>query len=334
METSLSILPRSIPEDTRRSRLELADKLEKQLENDIPWYKFPTPEAYRKARREGTNGFRKPVLNEKARLVNINARDGHQVELRIISPETKPTRGVWLHFHAGGFVIGGNASYDTYLTKLSEALGLTMVSVEYRLAPENPYPAGRNDAVDAALYALSETGVNTLGAPLKVLGGESAGGWFAVAVALALRDEHGIDVKSQLAAVCAGYGIFDLTYTPSVFNHKRAIVLSKKDTFAFMEAAFGHIPVAERKTKEISPLYADLGNMPPAHFLVGTIEPLLDDSIFMAVKWQAAGNEAQLDIVDGGCHAFTLIPMGDATEEGLQRLISFVQRCMDRHPVN
>ena len=231
-----------------------------------------------------------------------------------------------LQRYTGGFVIGSNASYDTYLTKLSEALGLTIVSVEYRLAPEHPYPTCRNDAVDAALYALSPAGIVELGAPLKVLGGESAGGWFAVAVALALRDEHGVDVRSQLAAICAGYGIFDLTYTPSVLSHERAIVLSRKDTFAFMEAAFGHIPMADRKTAQVSPLYANLANLPPAHFLVGTIEPLLDDSIFMAAKWQQAGNETVLDIVEGGCHAFTLIPMGDTTDEGLQRIIAFVQR--------
>lgn len=226
----------------------------------------------------------------------------------------------------GGFVIGSNASYDTYLTRLSNELGLTMASVEYRLAPENPYPAGYNDAVDAALFALSGDGVSKLGAPLRVLGGESAGGWYAVAVALALRDKHGVDVQSQLFAICAGYGIYDLTYTPSCLDHKRNIVLSSDGMQRFVEAGFAHIPLSDRKTPEISPLYADLKNLPPAQFLVGDIEPLLDDSIFMAGKWVNAGNEADLHIVNGACHAFTLIPMGDATEEGLQSVISFVKK--------
>jgi acetyl esterase/lipase len=201
-----------------------------------------------------------------------------------------------------------------------------MVSVEYRLAPEHPYPTGLNDCVDAALFALSAEGQKELGAPLRVLGGESAGGWLAVATALALRDEHKVDVRSQLAAIAAGYGIFDLTYTPSVFSHKRAIVLSKKDTFKFMESAFGHIPVADRKDPKISPLYANLENMPPAQFLAGNIEPLLDDSIFMATKWQQYGNDVELSIVEGACHAFTLIPMGDATDEGVQKVIEFVAK--------
>lgn len=89
-----------------------------------------------------------------------------------------------------------------------------MASVEYRLAPEHPFPAGRDDCVDVALFALSAQGISALGDPLRVLGGESAGAWFAVAVALELRDKHEIDVKSQIAAICAGYGIYDLSYTP------------------------------------------------------------------------------------------------------------------------
>lgn len=201
-----------------------------------------------------------------------------------------------------------------------------MASVEYRLAPENPYPAGLNDAVDAALFTLSDSGLAELGAPLRVLGGESAGGWYAVAVALALRDKHGVDVRSQLSAICAGYAIFDLTYTPSCLNHKRKIVLSSNQMQRFAEAAFKHVPLRERKTADISPLYADLRNLPPAQFLVGEIEPLLDDSLFMAAKWSNAGNEVDLHVVSGGCHAFTLIPMGDATEEGLRSLIKFVKK--------
>lgn len=200
-----------------------------------------------------------------------------------------------------------------------------MASVEYRLAPENPHPAGYHDATDAALFALSSDGLDKLGAPLRVLGGESAGGWYAVAVALALRDKHGVDVKSQLFAISAGYGIFDLTYTPSCLNHKRNIVLSSEGMRRFVEAAFCHIPMDERKVPDVSPLYADLSNLPAAQFLVGDIEPLIDDSIFMAAKWVNAGSEAELHIVSGACHAFTLIPMGDATEEGLRSLISFMK---------
>ncbi|KAF9768718.1 hypothetical protein IL306_013937 [Fusarium sp. DS 682] len=323
---AVNVRPAQLSASAQQGRLELADRFEKLLANDKNWHEFPTPQDYRDARRNGTHGFKKPVCNDKARLINFTGREGNSIELRVIEPTTGSSKGVWLHFHAGGFVIGSNASYDPYLTRLSNELGLTMASVEYRLAPENPYPAGYNDAVDAALFALSEDGVSKLGAQLRVLGGESAGAWYAVAVALALRDKHGVDVQSQLSAICAGYGIFDLTFTPSCLDHKRNIVLSSDGMQRFVEAGFAHIPLRNRKTPYISPLYADLNNLPPAQFLVGNIEPLLDDSIFMAAKWANLGNEVDLHIVDGGCHAFTLIPMGDATEEGLQSVISFVKK--------
>lgn len=226
----------------------------------------------------------------------------------------------------GGFVIGSNASYDPYLTTLSDRLGLTMVSVEYRLAPEHPFPKCLHDCVDAALFALSAAGVRELGASLKILGGESAGGSLAISTGLSLRRDHGIDVRVALDAIVAGYGIFDLTYTPSLLGHTRNLILSKQGMMDFCEAAFGHIPMTERKSPLVSPLYAELKEMPPALFLTGNVEPLLDDSVFMAAKWQQAGNEAELAVVDGACHAFTIIPMGDATQEGLDIIANFVQQ--------
>lgn len=200
-----------------------------------------------------------------------------------------------------------------------------MVSVEYRLAPENSFPKPLHDCVDAALYALSPAGEKDLGGPLKILGGESAGGWLAVSTGLSLRRDHRFDVRSKLDAIVAGYGIFDLTYTPSLLEHTRSIVLSKQGMMDFCEACFSHIPMEKRKAPLVSPLYADLKEMPPALFLTGQIEPLVDDSIFMATRWKQAGNDTELSIVQGACHAFTLIPMGDSTEEGLDIIVDFVQ---------
>lgn len=225
----------------------------------------------------------------------------------------------------GGFVIGSNASYDPYLTVLADRLSLTMVSVEYRLAPEHKFPRQLHDCVDAAIFALSSDGEKDLGAPLKVLGGESAGGWLAVSTALALRRDFDIDVQSTMKAIVAGYGIYDLSYTPSLLEHKRNLVLSKEGMMGYVEAAFEDVPIENRKQPLVSPLYENLQEMPPALFLSGDIEPLVDDSIFMAARWQRAGNFADLKIVSGACHAFTIIQMGDATTEGLDYIVKFLE---------
>ncbi|KAL4802972.1 Alpha/Beta hydrolase protein [Aspergillus unguis] len=249
---TLNINPHPINEATRKARLDYLDKLEAQLSSSLQWTDCESAAEYRKMRREGLNGFTAPVTNPKARIVNISGRDGQQIELRVIEPD-QPSKGVWLHFHAGGFVIGSNASYDPYLTILSQRLGMTMVSVEYRLAPESPFPACLHDCTDAALYALT-SGEKELGAPLRILGGESAGGWLAVSTALALRRDHQIDVQSRLAGVVASYGIYDMTYTPSLLEHKRSIILSKEGMMGFVEAGFGHIPQLQRKDPLVSPL--------------------------------------------------------------------------------
>jgi acetyl esterase len=223
-------------------------------------------------------------------------------------------------------VIGSNASYDPYLTTLSDRLGFTMVSVEYRLAPENPFPKPLHDCVDATLYSLTPEGQKMLGAPLKILGGESAGGWLAVSTGLSLKRDHGFYVRSILDAIVTGYGIYDMTYTPSLLEHTRDIILSKQGMMDFVEAGFAHIPQAERKDPLVSPLYADLKRMPPALFLTGAIEPLVDDSVFMAARWFSAGNQTELCVVEGACHAFTIIRMGEATDDGINRIVSFVEK--------
>jgi hypothetical protein len=103
MPYSLNLTAAPVSATTVAARYELADKLEKVLANDKPWYEFETAEEYRRARREGLNGFKRPFLNESAKILNVTARDGHAVELRIISPSSSRSRGVWLHFHAGQF---------------------------------------------------------------------------------------------------------------------------------------------------------------------------------------------------------------------------------------
>ncbi|KAF5978772.1 lipase esterase [Fusarium coicis] len=143
---SVNVRPKPVSDQVRATRLQLVDRLEKQLANAKQWCDFDNPQDYRNARAEGTHGFGRPKFNDQARLVYATGRDGQRIELRVIEPPAL-SKGVFLHFHAGGFVIGSNASYDGYLTRLSEASGLTVASVEYRLAPEHPFPAGRDDCV-------------------------------------------------------------------------------------------------------------------------------------------------------------------------------------------
>jgi acetyl esterase/lipase len=271
-----------------------------ELVNKVP------PEVSRRIRREGRGIFPGPVFLPQARELTIPGRGG-EIRLRILAPEEEAT-GVYLHIHGGGWVLGGCDEQDLRLWAMVEATGLTAISVEYRLSPEHPYPAAPDDCEDAALWLL-ERGLDELGAPARIaIGGESAGAHLSVVTLLRLRDRHGI--RGAFGAANLVFGVFDLTMTPSQRNWgERNLVLSTP----IMEW-FGHQFVGERdlealRDPDISPLYADLSELPPALFTIGDCDPLLDDSLFMEARWRAAGNEAELRVWPECVHGFTAYPL-------------------------
>ncbi|CZR69047.1 related to lipase/esterase [Phialocephala subalpina] len=329
MSQSLQIKISDCDQATLESRRKIIDSVEETTSKQTQWFECESAEDYRRMRREGTNRFPKPVLDANATTVIIaSSHADHKISLRRILPRNNaPIKGVFLHFHAGGFVIGSAASHDTLLGNIATELSLVVVSVEYRLATEFVFPSMGEDCLDAALFALSDEGEKTLGGPLTFMGGESAGGYLTIWTAIRLR-ERGIDVRKHIKALAPTYGIFDLTYTSSVRAHKRRAVMGASDTFKYIDAAFppSQFPFEERKKGIWSPLYDDLHDLPPAIFVVGTADPLLDDSVFMASKWSLAGNTAKLVIVPEAIHGFTLFPLGEITEEGNAEILSFLKQ--------
>jgi acetyl esterase/lipase len=263
-------------------------------------------EETREARRDGRNIWGTLVFLPQARDVIIPGRD-REIRLRVLAPEAEAT-GVYFHIHGGGWVLGRCDEYDERLWAMVQATGLCAVSVDYRLAPEHPYPAAPNDCEDAALWLL-ERGLDELGVPRRLgIGGESAGAHLAVVTLLRLRDRHGI--RDAFRAANLVFGVYDLTMTPSQrLWGERNLVLSTP----IMEW-FGHQFVGDRdgealRDPDISPLYADLGGLPPALFTVGDLDPLLDDSLFMEARWRAAGNGAELRVWPECVHGFTAFPL-------------------------
>ncbi len=198
---------------------------------------------------------------------------------------------------------GRVGSTGSQLERIADKAGLTCVSVEYRLAPEHPYPAGPDDCETAALW-LVENCRKEFGTDVLTIGGESAGGHLSAVTLLRLRDRHGY---SGFRAANLVYGCFDLSMTPSqrAFGNER-LVLRTKDIAKFCEAFLSHDQ--DRRAPDVSPLYADLRGLPPALFTVGTRDALLDDSLFMRARWLAAGNRGELAVHSGGAHGFTLFP--------------------------
>jgi acetyl esterase/lipase len=267
----------------------------------------------RRARREGTSIFPAPVFVPEARWIEIDGPAG-PLPLRVIAPERQPT-GVFLHIHGGGWTLSASDLQDLRLQRLARDTGLTVLSVEYRLAPEHPYPAGPDDCEAAALWVLSEEGRAAVGGgngPLAI-GGDSAGGHLTAVTLLRLRDRHGI--TGAFGAAVFQYGAFDLSMTPSQrLWGDRNLVLSTPIIQWFANQFLAGLDQEHRRDPDISPLFADLSDMPPAVFTIGTRDPLLDDSLFMEARWRAAGHPTELRVWDEAPHGFVSLPMsvGDA----------------------
>jgi acetyl esterase len=264
-------------------------------------------EVTREARRQGRGPFPAPVLSPRARTQTIPGRDGNEIKLRIIEP--RQINGVYLHLHGGGWVLGSADQQDPMLEHIADHANLAIVSVEYRLAPEHPYPAGPDDCEFAAAW-LVQNARSQFGTDKLTIGGESAGGHLAAATILRMRDRYGYTGFRGANLV---YGVYDLSMTPSqrAFGDRR-LVLRTIDMQQFYNAFLPAI--TERRVPDISPLYADLAGLCPALFTVGTQDALLDDTLFMYTRWIAAGNEADLAIYPGGAHGFTLFPNRQADE--------------------
>lgn len=244
---------------------------------------------------------------------------GGGVSLHVV-PHEQP-RGVLLHVHGGGFILGGAAQQDPMLERLSKAVGVTCASVEYRLAPEHPYPAAWDDCETAANWLLDHA-PEKLGAELLLVAGESAGALLAVSTLLRLRSNGHLD---RLRGVALSFGVFDSSMTPSQKLARNGILRATDieriaDTYA--------PDPAHRRDAELSPLYADLHGLPPALFTVGTLDAMLDDSMFMYCRWLAAGNKAELALYPGADHAFIETPHPLAGPASA-RIDEFLLQCVE-----
>jgi acetyl esterase/lipase len=225
---------------------------------------------------------------------------------------------VVLYFHGGVYVLGDASSAAGLASQIGRRTRATVISVDYRLAPEHPYPAAVDDAL-AAYEALLHNGT----APADIVfAGESAGGGLAIATLVNARD-RGLRLPAA-ALVMSPYA--DLTLAGTTMQSKRAAdALMSPDNLQLRVAdyAAGHDP----ESPLISPIFADLSGLPPLLIQVGTHEILLDDSIRLAQQAATADVEVILDITPGVPHVFqTFYPLLDEAVAALDRAGNFLSQ--------
>jgi len=220
-------------------------------------------------------------------------------------------RHVVLYFHGGVYVLGDAFQAAGLAAQVGRRTRATVISVDYRLAPEYPYPAAVDDAL-AAYQALLDNGT----APSDIaFAGESAGGGLAIATLVNARD-HGLPLPAA-AFVMSPYA--DLTLAGASMDTKAAAdpLLSRELLQPRVtDYTAGHDPAADL----ISPVFADLSGLPPLIIQAGTHEVLLDDAVRLARQAATADVEVTLDITPGVPHVFqAFYPILDEAAAALDR---------------
>jgi acetyl esterase/lipase len=310
--------PSSIAPETQA----MNDRIEAALK-EAPSIMDLGPQTVRELRRAGQGVLAIQPFHEMASWETAEAL-GLEVPLRIFRPEGA-LKGVYLHIHGGGHTIGSADSQDQMLAGMADGLGIGVVSVDYRLAPENPWPAPADDCEAAAVW-LKDQAQAIFGTQKIAIGGESAGGHLSAVTILRMRDKHGF----RFAGANLVYGVYDLSGVPSLKRWgDRNLIINTPIVNWFADQLFPPSQFAgmDKKDPEVSPLYADLADLGPALFSVGTLDPILDDTLFMAPRWLSAGNKAEIEIYPGGIHAFDVIPGLPIAEAHHERVGRFLLEC-------
>src|SRR5712672_1770740 len=234
----------------------------------------------------------------------------------VTAPGADPGRAV-LYLHGGGYVIGSCNTHRTLAGRISRAAKARVLVIDYRLAPEHPFPAAVEDSVAAYRWMLS-TGLK----PSRIaVAGDSAGGGLTVATLVAIRD-------AKLPVPAAGVPLspwIDMEGLGDSMKSKASVdPMVKKDGLLQMAAAY--LAGRDRRTRLAAPLYADLAGLPPLLIQVGTSETLLDDSTRLAARARKAGVKVTLEPWENMIHVWQVFaPILDEGQQAIEKIGEFIR---------
>ena len=236
----------------------------------------------------------------------------------VVAAGADPSRRL-LYLHGGGYVLGNLNTHRDMAAILSEVSGAAALAVDYRLAPEHPFPAAVDDALAAYRFLLDNGPHGPAAAGDAYVAGDSAGGGLALAALLAAR-EAGVRLPNAAASMS---GWTDLTMSSGSFESRRAtdIRVSKAGLEGMAAAYLGE---TDPRSPLASPLFADLHGLPPLLLQAGEPEVLLDDTQLFAERARAAGvevvEEIWPDMFHVWQHQWATVP---EAREALERIGAF-----------
>jgi len=222
-----------------------------------------------------------------------------------------------LYLHGGGYVIGSPRSHRHLAAAIAGAAGTSALLLDYRLAPEHPFPAAVDDAVAAYRWLLDQG----IAAGHIAVAGDSAGGGLTVATLLALLNAR---LPMPAAGVCISPWV-DLTCRGESYRSKADVDPIVRSA-GVSEMARAYLATTDPRSPLASPLFADLRGLPPLLIHVGSDEVLLDDAIGLAERAKAAGVDATLEQWDRMIHVWHwFLPMLDEAQAAVASIGSFVR---------
>ncbi|KAL8923098.1 MAG: hypothetical protein Q9208_004782 [Pyrenodesmia sp. 3 TL-2023] len=291
------------------------------MEKGPRWFQVGAAK-YREMWAKGETVFPPAVVLDRGKSFSIPSRDkGMEIPCRALVPENgRDAKAVYMHIHGGGWVLSSEKDNDTLLAQMADIANVVVVSVGYRLAPEDPFPRGPEDCYDAAEWLIGNA-TDRFGVELQFIGGESAGAHLTMLTYLHLAK---IRPDFHLSGLIFNYSPFDLSFLPQVHNFQTrgTLILDKELIEHFAEAFCPGMSLEQRRDPSVSPFYRDLRGLelPPAMFICGTEDCLLDDTVMMSAKWQMNGGTAVVRIFPGAPHGFTVLPQDQCAEakEGVE----------------
>lgn len=236
--------------------------------------------------------------------------DGTEIPVRLFHPKGDARAGVLLFFHGGGWVIGDLDTYTTTCLTMADQTGRVVCSVDYRLAPENPFPAGLEDCVWVTEFLLERPELVGTDAPNGVtLVGDSAGGNLAACVSLVLRERGGTLPGAQVLLYPVTQWDHDAATSPfaSVEAYGTGLRLTAQEVTDYVQM-YQPDP-AQRDSPLVSPLAADdLSGMPPTLVMTAEFDLLRDEGEAFAMALRTAGTPTRLERIDGALHGFIALP--------------------------
>ncbi len=254
--------------------------------------------------------------------LSIPTRDGQLIKARHYKPAgtAEQADSLLIYYHGGGWVFGDLEGHDALCQSLANRLGIGVISVDYRLAPEHRFPIPLQDCYDALVWCQQNAAMLNINADKIIVGGDSAGGNLAAAVSLMARDEG----TAQVAAQVLYYPVTDRDFTrPSYSENESGYLLTKKGMEFFWES---YVTSDDAANQLAAPLRAaSLSGLPAAFVLTAAYDPLRDEGLAYAAALKQAGNKVHAVQHNDQIHGFvSMIGQMDSALKAIEQTAQFL----------